>query len=178
MVHGQWGVGPERLESASGFPVRGCGVSHDVGPSQDIPSGDVTRALRRRRARGLVEHRGMPFRHTGALGESKRAIRLRVAPPGLDRAASEAQQATKTGGGTRKPRAKPRPSLPLLGSNQDSPDPESGVLPVTPRGSGAEGARTPDLLGAIQALSQLSYSPGIGRQRGGPTAHSTAPPPQ
>jgi hypothetical protein len=24
---------------------------------------------------------------------------------------------------------------------------------------GAEGARTPDLLGAIQALSQLSYSP-------------------
>ncbi len=51
--------------------------------------------------------------------------------------------------------------LPLLGSNQDSPDPESGVLPVTPRGIGygAEGARTPDLLGAIQALSQLSYSP-------------------
>src|SRR5881296_3673261 len=50
--------------------------------------------------------------------------------------------------------------LPLLGSNQDSPDPESGVLPVTPRGTdGAEGARTPDLLGAIQALSQLSYSP-------------------
>src|SRR3989442_6527433 len=51
--------------------------------------------------------------------------------------------------------------LPLLGSNQDSPDPESGVLPVTPRGSdyGAEGARTPDLLGAIQALSQLTYSP-------------------
>ena len=86
--------------------------------------------------------------------------------------------------------------LPLLGSNQDSPDPESGVLPITPRGKelaassktqaasgadwrlgvlprtlatcglrlaaashGAEGARTPDLLGAIQALSQLSYSP-------------------
>src|SRR5258706_3209572 len=53
----------------------------------------------------------------------------------------------------------------LLGSNQDSPDPESGVLPVTPRGSdyGAEGARTPDLLGAIQALSQLSYSPARAR---------------
>ena len=64
-----------------------------------------------------------------------------------------------------------------MGSNQDSPDPESGVLPITPRGndqnssetpsceqqprrtSGAEGARTPGLLGAIQALSQLSYSP-------------------
>src|SRR5689334_9471457 len=56
-------------------------------------------------------------------------------------------------------------ALPLLGSNQDSPDPESGVLPVTPRGSdyGAEGARTPDLLGAIQALSQLSYSPARAR---------------
>src|SRR5207247_4907143 len=51
--------------------------------------------------------------------------------------------------------------LPLLGSNQDSPEADSGVLPVTPRGSdyGAAGARTPDLLGAIQALSQLSYSP-------------------
>jgi hypothetical protein len=28
--------------------------------------------------------------------------------------------------------------LPLLGSNQDSPDPESGVLPVTPRGREGE----------------------------------------
>src|SRR5438552_7664390 len=28
-----------------------------------------------------------------------------------------------------------RLELPLLGSNQDSPDPESGVLPVTPRGT-------------------------------------------
>src|SRR5690349_24940754 len=28
--------------------------------------------------------------------------------------------------------------LPLLGSNQDSPDPESGVLPVTPRGSASK----------------------------------------
>src|SRR6185312_16042743 len=62
--------------------------------------------------------------------------------------------------------------LPLLGSNQDSPDPESGVLPVTPRGStalnchGAEGDRTPDLCSAIAALSQLSYSP-RGLPRGG-----------
>jgi hypothetical protein len=32
----------------------------------------------------------------------------------------------------------------------------SGCMP-----SGAEGSRTPDLLGAIQALSQLSYSPAI-----------------
>jgi hypothetical protein len=58
--------------------------------------------------------------------------------------------------------------LPLLGSNQDSPDPESGVLPVTPRGrvgrasrltSGADGDRTRDLCNANAALSQLSYSP-------------------
>jgi hypothetical protein len=76
-----------------------------------------------------------------------------------------------------------RSELPRQGSNLDSSDPESDVLPVTPRGSdpilpsGAEGSRTPDLLGAIQALSQLSYSPktplhtsaaGQGRQRIGP----------
>ena len=30
---------------------------------------------------------------------------------------------------------------------------------LSPTDHGAEGARTPDLLGAIQALSQLSYSP-------------------
>jgi hypothetical protein len=57
--------------------------------------------------------------------------------------------------------ARLRFELPRQGSNLDSSDPESDVLPVTPRGTvyGAEGARTPDLLGAIQALSQLSYSP-------------------
>src|SRR6266851_1252771 len=38
-----------------------------------------------------------------------------------------------------------------------------GTQQLTPAvHSGAEGARTPDLLGAIQALSQLSYSP-VGR---------------
>ncbi len=60
--------------------------------------------------------------------------------------------------------------LPRQGSNLDSSDPESDVLPVTPRGneffcrlyrrsSGAEGGRTPDLCIANAALSQLSYSP-------------------
>ena len=34
----------------------------------------------------------------------------------------------------RRPRGRPATPLPLLGSNQDSPDPESGVLPITPRG--------------------------------------------
>jgi hypothetical protein len=33
------------------------------------------------------------------------------------------------------------------------------------RGNGGEGNRTPDLLNAIQALSQLSYAPGDGRLR-------------
>jgi len=33
-----------------------------------------------------------------------------------------------------KPLGHPSLELPLLGSNQDSPDPESGVLPITPRG--------------------------------------------
>ena len=45
------------------------------------------------------------------------------------------------------------------------PDAFAGVagaldrLTSTHAGSGAKGIRTPDLLGAIQALSQLSYSP-------------------
>src|SRR5690606_24581237 len=52
--------------------------------------------------------------------------------------------------------------LPLLGSNQDSSDPESDVLPVTPRGSedhrAGDGARTRDpQLGKLM-LYQLSYS--------------------
>jgi hypothetical protein len=42
------------------------------------------------------------------------------------------------------------------------PPPEPGTrvrLASHPRTSGAEGNRTPDLLNAIQALSQLSYGP-------------------
>src|SRR2546421_2719263 len=46
-------------------------------------------------------------------------------------ARQRARRATKKG----RRRSPGGPSkLPLLGSNQDSPDPESGVLPVTPRG--------------------------------------------
>ena len=43
-------------------------------------------------------------------------------------------------------------------------DYESSALPLSYSGatvSGAEGSRTPDLLNAIQALSQLSYSPEV-----------------
>src|SRR6476660_1391074 len=81
----------------------------------------------------------------------------RLPEPSLDEAVSKEKR-----DGCQQPS---RFELPLLGSNQDSPDPESGVLPVTPRGStafdchGAEGDRTPDLCSAIAALSQLSYSP-------------------
>ena len=48
----------------------------------------------------------------------------------------------------------------------DEKSPDSASLRGI-RADGARGTRTPDLLGAIQALSQLSYSPeraaGIGR---------------
>jgi hypothetical protein len=63
--------------------------------------------------------------------------------------------------------------LPLLGSNQDSSDPESDVLPVTPRGSNSirqrmqagDGARTRDpQLGKLM-LYQLSYSRACHLQR-------------
>ena len=43
--------------------------------------------------------------------------------------------------------------LPLLGSNQDSPDPESGVLPVTPRA------------GAVKVKPGLGVGSGGGRRR-------------
>src|SRR5690606_39626419 len=44
--------------------------------------------------------------------------------------------------------------LPLLGSNQDSPDPESGVLPVTPRGTVRTGQ-----ISRCAALTQLPEPP-------------------
>ena len=74
-------------------------------------------------------------------------------------------------------RMRRRTELPLQGSNLDSPDPESGVLPITPRGSGPGGSRTHDLCSAIAALSQLSYRPPIDRlrdddARGGSRTHT------
>ena len=53
---------------------------------------------------------------------------------GIDRAG--VSQANESQGGQCEAAAiKAAAPLPLLGSNQDSPDPESGVLPVTPRGT-------------------------------------------
>ncbi len=49
---------------------------------------------------------------------------------------------------TSQPNRLTRLKLPLLGSNQDSPDPESGVLPVTPRGK-----KSPPPRGAAKILS-------------------------
>jgi hypothetical protein len=43
-------------------------------------------------------------------------------------------------------------------SDEVAGEPESPAIAGL-SGSGARGTRTPDLLGAIQALSQLSYSP-------------------
>ncbi len=47
------------------------------------------------------------------------------------------------------------------------PEPETNSGPIDPATHGAEGNRTPDLLNAIQALSQLSY---------GPSTHTDPPP--
>ena len=55
----------------------------------------------------------------------------------------------------------------LLRSHRSEPS-ESMLQPrcwIGIRGDGGEGNRTPDLLNAIQALSQLSYAPGDGRLR-------------
>ena len=53
--------------------------------------------------------------------------------------------------------------LPLLGSNQDSPDPESGVLPITPRGN---------RLSPAADLPRASFAP-VGRR---PGARAGSPP--
>jgi hypothetical protein len=60
-----------------------------------------------------------------------------------------------------------RDACPLLDPRPDLPTPVRAPWGRTWRkhwcpGDGARGTRTPDLLGAIQALSQLSYSPGNG----------------
>src|SRR6266513_3882324 len=51
-----------------------------------------------------------------------------------------------------------------------APAPNQRVRPATMadklRGDGGEGDRTPDLVNAIHAISQLSYAPGNGRVRG------------
>src|SRR3954451_4390543 len=73
--------------------------------------------------------------HTPQIGEGATrdnpSIALRVALPGSDREAAKPLKDETT----QKTAALSAAVLPLLGSNQDSPDPESGVLPVTPRGS-------------------------------------------
>src|SRR3989442_8906924 len=51
--------------------------------------------------------------------------------------------------------------LPLLGSNQDSPDPESGVLPVTPRGSDTVARSTTPRCTTMPVSSRLTYTCGL-----------------
>jgi hypothetical protein len=87
---------------------------------------------------------------------------LQVAPPGLDRAAHASE---RDGRDKRKRRPLGRrfdcPSWArtrtLLIQSQACCQLHQGAVNLVVHG--AEGARTPDLLGAIQALSQLSYSP-------------------
>src|SRR6266516_1476115 len=83
------------------------------------------------------------------------------------------------GGGPRSRRGDPlaRPNYPTVPDGEPvahvarytshvtrrAPTASCNVERGTCNGNGAEGARTPDLLGAIQALSQLSYSP-VGRR--------------
>ena len=69
---------------------------------------------------------------TGASAPGGAAVLERAGafPPQPVSAAGEKQSERPTTRARRGPL-----QLPLLGSNQDSPDPESGVLPVTPRGS-------------------------------------------
>ncbi len=101
--------------------------------------------------------------------EAEKRPRFHIAPPGI---VAKRTRARDLRGQYDKRRARGAPFvvLPRLGSNQDSSDPESDVLPVTPRGitdgktepvlsNGAEGDRTPDLRIANAALSHLSYSP-------------------
>ena len=58
-------------------------------------------------------------------------------------------------------RNSPITAIALIPTNvlADVPVPTTANFVNPCESSGAEGARTPDLLGAIQALSQLSYSP-------------------
>src|SRR2546430_3297388 len=82
--------------------------------------------------------------------------------------------------------------LPLLGSNQDSPDPESGVLPVTPRGIGTKtitggrfGLWKPEkparyaVRGCRRQLTCVTAaSPTTGSNRARRTAHPASRPPE
>src|SRR5437899_5190879 len=63
--------------------------------------------------------------------------------------------------------------LPLLGSNQDSPDPESGVLPVTPRGTGTK-RYTAGPFGQATISNQIRGEWGVVRD-GASRAFGTAP---
>src|SRR6266581_4953974 len=64
--------------------------------------------------------------------------------------------------------------LPLLGSNQDSPDPESGVLPVTPRGTGT--ALVTSHVRALDAGTAWSVVRGLLRCYSPPLRKRSTPP--
>src|SRR3989475_11019385 len=67
-----------------------------------------------------------------------------------------------------------RCELPLLGSNQDSPDPESGVLPVTPRGTVPKDY-TVGSSGRAAVTKQISWEWGVGLCAAVPNPRVPAP---
>src|SRR5690606_3601762 len=63
-------------------------------------------------------------------------------------------------------------ALPLLGSNQDSPDPKSGVLPITPRGSVDRTLPAPSLpVNRRAAAERAAAVPSAGRWRPAASGH-------
>ena len=102
----------------------------------------VLRAFRLTRWHTATAHKAKVAPPLGALG----------AGSGLDpEAAKPLKDETSK---KRLPRS--REPLPLLGSNQDSPDPESGVLPVTPRGTGPANQTATDLEAVASMLSRYA----------------------
>src|SRR3990170_4583864 len=98
---------------------------------------------------GIEPTRGCPPRILSPL-------RLPVSPPG--RASEEADQEDESGKRDSNPRPQPWQGCAL--PTELFPR-QTNVRRTFSPSHGGEGNRTPDLLNAIQALSQLSYTPGI-----------------
>ena len=104
-------------------------------PRRQSQANDPRRGNRKRQPSGAAG-RDRPRRQSQANDPSRatRKPQHEGRGGGIDRAG--VSQANESQGGQCEAAAiKAAAPLPLLGSNQDSPDPESGVLPVTPRGT-------------------------------------------
>ena len=118
VVHLTDGVGFEPTRAFTPHDFQSCSLSlSDTRPS--LESAGAHRVDARER-RGWDSNPRTPFERDGLANRCRN--HLATSP--------------RHGRGGAVPRDPRCPSfvLPLLGSNQDSPDPESGVLPITPRG--------------------------------------------